>query len=35
MEIADVLNCSERTAKWRMKKAVELISQNLKSQGLV
>jgi RNA polymerase sigma-70 factor (ECF subfamily) len=35
MEIADVLDCSERTAKWRMKKAVELISQHLKSQGLV
>ena len=35
MEIAGILDCSERTAKWRMKKAVELISQHLKSQGLV
>ncbi len=35
MEIARVLDCSERTAKWRMKKAIELISQYLKTQGLV
>ncbi len=35
MEIARVLDCSERTAKWRMKKAIELISQHLKTDGLV
>ncbi len=34
-EIAEVLNCSERTAKWRMKKAIEKITQHLKEQGLI
>ncbi len=31
-DIAGILGCSERTAKWRMKKAVELIIQDLKEQ---
>jgi len=34
-EIAEVLQCSERTAKWRMKKCVEKIAVNLKEKGLL
>lgn len=34
-DIAAVLGCSERTAKWRMKKAVELIIQDLKEEKLI
>ncbi len=34
-EISEILNCSERTAKWRMKKAVELISLYLKEKGVI
>ena len=35
MEIAEILNCSERTAKWRMKKAIEKITLYLKERGIV
>ncbi|MFC1668903.1 RNA polymerase sigma factor [Spirochaetota bacterium] len=34
-EISRILNCSERTAKWRMKKAIEIISQHLKDNGII
>ena len=34
-EISRILDCSERTAKWRMKKAVEIISQYLKDNGII
>ena len=34
-EISRILNCSERTAKWRMKKAIEMITQNLKDNGII
>ena len=34
-EIAEVLNCSERTAKWRMKKAIEKITHHLKTKGVI
>ncbi len=30
VEIADILKCSERTAKWRMKKSIDKITQFLK-----
>ena len=34
-EISEILNCSERTVKWRMKMAVEQISYNLKEMGII
>ncbi len=34
-EIADFLGCSERTAKWRMKRALELIADALKKRGVL
>ena len=34
-EISNVLNCSERTAKWRMKKAVERITHHLKERNVI
>ncbi|MCU0846781.1 MAG: sigma-70 family RNA polymerase sigma factor [Spirochaetes bacterium] len=34
-EISEILNCSERTAKWRMEKAVEIIARQLRDKGLV
>jgi RNA polymerase sigma-70 factor (ECF subfamily) len=34
-DISEMLNCSERTAKWRMKKAVEIISDRLKDRGVI
>jgi len=34
-EIADILRCSERTVKWRMKRALELIADDLKERGVI
>ena len=34
-EIAAILNCSERTAKWRMKKAVNIIIHTLKESSII
>ncbi len=34
-EIAHALGCSERTAKWRMEKAVEMITDILKKKGII
>jgi RNA polymerase sigma-70 factor (ECF subfamily) len=34
-DIAGILECSERTAKWRMEKAVESITLFLKERGVV
>lgn len=34
-DIAELLNCSERTAKWRMEKAIEKISYGLKQRGVI
>jgi RNA polymerase sigma-70 factor (ECF subfamily) len=33
--ISEILKCSERTAKWRMKKAVEKIAQYLKEKDVI
>lgn len=34
-DVAEILKISERTAKWRMKKAVESISRHLADEGIV
>lgn len=34
-EISEILDCSERTAKWRMKKALEHIADHLKKEGIL
>ncbi len=34
-QISSILECPERTAKWRMKKAVEKIADRLKSRNVV
>jgi len=34
-EIAGILKCSERTAKWRMEKALEKIAQYLSEKGVI
>jgi len=34
-QISKILNCPERTAKWRMQKAVERIIEHLKEKGVV
>ena len=34
-KISTILQCSERTAKWRMKKAVEKITQYLKDREII
>ena len=34
-EIAEILKCSERTAKWRMEKALEKIAQYLTEKGVI
>jgi len=34
-DIAEILGCSERTAKWRMRKAVEHIADRLKKRGVL
>ena len=34
-EIANILNCSERTAKWRMKRSIEKITSFLRDKGIV
>lgn len=34
-KISEILKCSERTAKWRMKKAVEKIAQYLKEREVI
>ncbi|MCX7679510.1 MAG: RNA polymerase sigma factor [Spirochaetes bacterium] len=34
-EIAEILGCSERTVKWRMKRAIELIVNDLKQKGIL
>jgi RNA polymerase sigma-70 factor (ECF subfamily) len=34
-EIAGILKCSERTAKWRMEKALEKIAQYLSDKGVI
>lgn len=34
-EISNVLECSERTAKWRMRRAIENIAQYLKEKNVV
>ncbi len=34
-DISGVLNCSERTAKWRMERAVEKITRYLRNRGIV
>ena len=34
-EISDILSCSERTAKWRMKKAIENITYYLKDKDII
>ena len=34
-EISEILECSERTAKWRMKKALEHIADHLKKEGII
>jgi RNA polymerase sigma-70 factor (ECF subfamily) len=34
-QISSVLNCPERTAKWRMQKAVEKIIEHLKERGVL
>lgn len=34
-KISSILNCSERTAKWRMKRAIEKITQHLKERDII
>lgn len=34
-EIARILKCSERTAKWRMEKAIEAIARHLSERGVI
>ncbi len=34
-EISEILGCSERTVKWRMRRAIELISDDLKNRGVL
>ena len=34
-DISEILNCSERTAKWRMKKAIELITDYLRDRKVI
>ncbi len=34
-DIAGIMNCSERTAKWRMEKALEKIAQYLSDKGVI
>lgn len=34
-EISEILGCSERTVKWRMKKAIEIIADDLKNRGVI
>jgi RNA polymerase sigma-70 factor (ECF subfamily) len=34
-DISEITNCSERTAKWRMQKAVEKITDYLKDRGII
>ncbi len=34
-EIAEIMKCSERTAKWRMEKALEKIAQYLTEKGVI
>jgi RNA polymerase sigma-70 factor (ECF subfamily) len=34
-EISEILQCSERTVKWRMKRALELIADDLKDRGVI
>jgi RNA polymerase sigma factor (sigma-70 family) len=34
-DIADMLRCSERTVKWRMKRAIEIIVDELKDRGVI
>ncbi len=34
-EIAEIMKCSERTAKWRMEKALEKIAQYLTEKGII
>ncbi|MBP7604986.1 MAG: RNA polymerase sigma-70 factor, partial [Spirochaetes bacterium] len=34
-QISSILDCPERTAKWRMQKAVEKIVDRLKSRNVV
>ena len=34
-DIADMLRCSERTVKWRMKRAMEIIVDELKDRGVI
>ncbi|HOO73058.1 MAG TPA: RNA polymerase sigma factor [Spirochaetota bacterium] len=34
-KISEILHCSERTAKWRMKKAVEKIAHYLKEKDVI
>ncbi len=34
-DIADMLRCSERTVKWRMKRAIEIIVDELKVRGVI
>ncbi|HPA72214.1 MAG: RNA polymerase sigma factor [Spirochaetes bacterium] len=34
-EISKILKCSERTVKWRMKRALELIADDLKDRGII
>ena len=34
-EISEILRCSERTVKWRMKRALELIADDLRDKGVI
>ncbi len=34
-EISEILGCSERTVKWRMKRAIEIIADDLKNRGVL
>jgi RNA polymerase sigma-70 factor (ECF subfamily) len=34
-EISKILKCSERTVKWRMRKAIETIADDLKNRGII
>ncbi len=35
IEVAKVLQCSERTAKWRMKRSIEMIAAYLHEKGVI
>lgn len=34
-EISEILGCSERTVKWRMRRAIEIVADDLKNRGVL